>query len=148
MPQIDEPVTPAPKAAPEPRKLKTAAAEKPPGGVYSFTIDTAKGRIVTVESVDGDGNRRPLTAEDKTKLAKSQPAMPLRKLVEQAFEAGIEYVLGEEAAHDTPETKEEGEFSGRLLQTMLESSSKVKELVKGDALDRTVIDTLITQAAK
>ena len=102
MPKIDEPVTPAPNAAPEPRKLKTAAAEKPPSGVYSFTIDTAKGRIVTVESVDGDGNRRPLTAEDKSKLAKSQPAASLRTLVERAFEAGIEYVLGEEAAHDAP----------------------------------------------
>ena len=148
MPQIDEPVTPAPKPAPEVRKVKTTAAEKPSGGVYSFTVDTAKGRIVTVESVDSDGTRRPLTAEDKTKLSRSQPAMPLRKLVEQAFEAGIEYVLGEEAAQDTPETKEEGEFSGKLLQTMLESSSKVNQLVKGDVLERTVIDTLITHAAK
>ena len=75
-------------------------------------------------------------------------AASLRTLVERAFEAGIEYVLGEEAAHDAPETKEEGEFSGKLLQTMLENSDKVKELVKGDALDRTVIDTLITHAAK
>jgi len=71
MPQIDEPATPAPTAAPEVRKPKAPAAEKPPGGVYSFTIDTAKGQIVTVESVDPDGVRRLLTAEDKTKLAKS-----------------------------------------------------------------------------
>ncbi|MFL6735535.1 MAG: hypothetical protein ACJ8F4_00575, partial [Sphingomonas sp.] len=98
MPQIDEPITPAPKAPPEVRKTKSPA-EKPPGGVYSFTIDTAKGRIVTVESVDTDGIRRPLTAEDKTKLGQGQPPMPLRRLVERAFEAGIEYVLGEEAAH-------------------------------------------------
>jgi len=146
MPQIDEPVTPAPKAAPEIRKAKPAAEK--PGGIYSFTIDAAKGRIVTVESVDADGTRRPLTAEDKSKLAQSQPTMPLRRLVEQAFEAGIEYVLGEEAANETPETKAEGEFSGKLLRTMIEGSSKVKELIKGDALDRTVIDTLITHAAK
>ena len=148
MPQIDEPITPAPKAVPEAKKLKAAAVQKPPGGVYSFTIDTAKGRIVTVESVDGNGIHRPLTAEEKTTLAKNQPAMPLRNLVERAFEAGIEYVLGEEAAHDSPETQEEVEFSGKLLQSMLESSSKVKDLIKGDALDRTVIDTLITHAAK
>jgi hypothetical protein len=148
MPQIDEPTTPAPKTAPEARKPKPAAAQKPRGGIYSFTIDTAQGRIVTIENVDSDGVRRPLTAEEKATLAKAQPAMPLRKLVEHAFEAGIEYVLGEEVEHDAPETKEEGEFSGRLLQTMIENSSKVRELVKGDALDRTVIDTLITHAAK
>ena len=146
MPQIDEPMTPAPKIAPEARKTKPTA-EKSPGGVYSFTVDTAKGRIMTVERADGDGIRRPLTVEDKAKLAKSQPAMPLRQLVEQAFEAGIEYVLGEEAAHDIPETKQEVEFSGKLLQSMIESS-KAKELVKGDALDRTVIDTFIIHAAK
>jgi len=148
MPQIDEPVSPTPKTAPETKKPRPAPAAKAPAGVYSFTIDTGTGRIVTVESVDTEGVRRPLTAEDKAKLAKSQPAMPLRQLVEHAFEAGIEYVLGEEAAHDAPETKEEGEFSGKLLKTMLESSSKAKELVKGDALDRTVIDTLIIHAAK
>ena len=147
MPQIDEPVTPTPKTTSEIRKPKPAAAEKSAGGVYSFTIDTAKGRIVTVESIDGDGVRRPLTTEDKSRLAKNQPAMPLRRLVEQAFEAGIECVLGEEAGKEPPESKEDGEFSGMLLQTLIESSS-AKNLLKSDTLDRTVIDTLIAHAAK
>ena len=147
MPQIDEPVTPAPKTASDIRKPKPTTAEKSAGGVYSFTIDTAKGRIVTVESIDGDGVRRPLTSEDKTKLAKSRPAMPLRRLVEQAFEAGIECVLGEEAGKEPPESKEEGEFSGMLLQTLIEGS-KAKDLLKSDTLDRTVVDTLIAHAAK
>ncbi|HEY7006077.1 MAG TPA: hypothetical protein VH392_06285 [Sphingomicrobium sp.] len=147
MPQIDEPTTPAPKAAPVTRKPKSAAAEKPAGGVFSFTIDTAQGRVVTVESVDGDGVRHPLTPEQKAELAKAPRAMPLRRLVEHAFEAGIDYVLGEHAAADTPESKEEGEFSGMLLQKMIEGS-KAGDLIKGDALDRTVIDTLITHAAK
>jgi hypothetical protein len=147
MPQIDEPTTPAPKAAPEARKLKPSTSPKPPGGVYSFTIDTANGRILTVESVDEAGTRRSLTPDEKAKLAKSHPAMPLRRLVEQAFEAGIEFVLGEGTDSSTPESKEEGELSGMLLQKMIEGSAAGK-LVKGDGLHRTVIDTLIIHAAK
>jgi hypothetical protein len=147
MPQIDQPVTPAPKAPPETPKSKTAAPEKAPPAVYSFTIDTADGRIVMVESVDGDGSRHALTAEEKAKFAKSHPATPLRRLVEQAFEAGIEFVLGDEAGSDTPESKEDGAISGLLIQTMIEGS-KAKALIKSETLDRAVIETLIGHAAK
>ena len=148
MPQIDEPTTPAPKAAPETKRPKSAAAsERTAAGIYSFTIDTGSSRIVMVERVDADGTRHALTAEEKTKLAKTPPAMPLRRLVERAFEAGVDYVLGADAEPESPESKEEGELSGILVQTMIKGS-KANELVKGDALDRTVIDTLIVHAAK
>ena len=147
MPQIDEPTSPAPKSAPEPRKPKVATATKPPGGIYAFTIDTGSGRIVTVESVDSGGERRPLSTEEKAKLAKMEPAMPVRRLVEQAFEAGIEFVLGEDTSAETPESKEDGELSGILLQTLIEGS-KAKELINGDTLEKSIIDTLITHAAK
>jgi|KBSMisStandDraft_5_1062788.scaffolds.fasta_scaffold95053_2 hypothetical protein len=147
MPQIDEPIAPRPKTAPESRKPKPAAADRAAGGVYSFTIDTGTGRVVTVESVESSGERRPLTADQKAELAKALEPMPLRRLVEQAFEAGIEFVLGDGAAGDTPETKEEGELSGLLLQKMIEGS-KAGELVKTKALDRSVVDALIIHAAK
>lgn len=147
MPQIDEPTTPAPKGAPEAKKAKPTAAEKPSGGVYSFTVDTGTGRIVTVESVDGAGIRSPLSTEEKLKLAKAHPPKPLRRLVEEAFEAGIEFVLGESAGSDAPETKEEGELSGMLIRTMIEGN-KVAKLVNSDRLNRTVIETLIVHAAK
>lgn len=146
MPQIDEPTTPAPKAAPEAKRPKPAAAvHKPAGDVYSFTINIAERRIVMVERVDSDGTRHPLTAEEKTKLAAVRAAMPLRRLVEQAFEAGIDFVLGDELA-ETPESKEDGELSSILLQTLIEGS-KAKELVKGETLERSVLDTLIGEAA-
>jgi len=41
MPHIDEPITPAPKA-----KTKSDTPTKAPPAVYSFTIDTADGRVV------------------------------------------------------------------------------------------------------
>ena|SRR5689334_8693697 len=147
MPQIDEPTTPAPKSAAETRKSKAPTSAKQRGGLYAFTIDTGSGKIVTVESVDSTGVRHSLSADERTKLAKAAPAMPVRRLVEQAFEAGIEFVLGEEAGSDTPESKEDGELSGILLQTLIQGS-KAKELLKGDTLDRSVIDTLIIHAAK
>ena len=96
MPQTDEPITPAPKTASEATKAKPPAPAKTPGGVYSFTIDTGSGRLVKVESVDSTGARHPLTSEEKAKFAKSHPAMPLRRLVEQASRQ-IEFVLGEKA---------------------------------------------------
>lgn len=147
MPQIDEPVTPAPKAPANTPKSKTTQPQKTPAAVYSFTVDAANGRIITVESVDDDGLRHALTPDDKAKFAKSHPAMPLRRLIEQAFEAGIEFVLGEEAGDDTAETKEEGELSGLLVKTMIETSN-AKALVKSETLDRAVIATLIGHAVK
>ena len=148
MPQIDEPTTPAPKAAPETKRPKsTAQSERPAAGIYSFTIDTGSHRIVTVERVDSDGTRHPLTADDKTKLAKTAPVMPLRRLVERAFEAGVEYVLGADAETEFPESKDESELSGILVQTMIKGS-KANELVKSDTLDRSVIETLIVHATK
>lgn len=147
MPQIDEPTTPAPSPAPETKKPRPAPAAKTPSGVYSFTVDTGTGRIVTVASVDRDGVHHRLTPDEKAKLAGAAPAMPVRRLVEQAFEAGIEFVLGEDAGKDSPESKEERELSTMLLKTMIERS-KVGELIKGDTLHRSVIDTLIAHAAK
>lgn len=147
MPQIDEPTTPAPKSASGAKKAKPPVPSKTPGGIYAFTVDTGSGKIVTVESVDPTGVRRSLSADEKTKLAGTTSAMPVRRLVEQAFEAGIEFVLGEDADSDGPESKEDGELSGALLQSLIEES-KAKDLVKGDTLDRSVIDTLIIHAAK
>lgn len=148
MPQIDEPTTPAPKAAPQTKRPKSAApAERAVAGIYSFTVDTGSNQIVMVERVDSDGTRHPLTADDKMTLAKTPPAMPLRRLVERAFEAGVDYVLGDGGDTESPESKEERELSGILVQTMIKGS-KANELIKGDALDRTVIDTLIVHATK
>jgi hypothetical protein len=147
MPQIDQPITPAPKASPDTSKSQKTVPEKTPPAVYSFTVDTADGRIIMVESVDGDGLRHVLTPEEKANFAKTHPAMPLRRLVEQAFEAGIEFVLGDHDDAEPEETKEESELSGLLIKTMIEGS-RTKELVRSDTLDRAVIATLIGHATK
>lgn len=147
MPQIDEPISAAPNAASQAKKPKPATtAEKPPRAVYSFTVDTGSCRILTVERVESDGSRHALSAEDKAKLAQSPPAIAVRTLVEQAFEAGIDYVLGSEGGPQTIESKEEGELSDLVLQTLIEGS-KARDLVRSDTVERSVISTLILHAA-
>jgi hypothetical protein len=147
MPQIDQPTTPAPKAATETKKPRSETQAKPPSGIYSVTVNTADGKILTVERVDTAGERHPLTAEDKKQLAAGQAIMPLRHLVEQAFEAGIECVLGESSAKHHAESKEDGELSDILIQALIEGG-KAKELVKHDTLHRAAVETLIVHAAK
>jgi hypothetical protein len=151
MPQIDEPTTSGPKTVPEARKPRPApdkaATDKAPSGLYAFTVDTGKGSIVTIEKIDHN-TRQMLTAAEKAQLAKQHDGMSLRQLVEQAFEAGIECVLGDGGATaKAPESKQESELSSVVLQSLIEGS-KTRELVEPAALDRTIISSLFTQAAK
>lgn len=145
MPQIDEPTSAAPKAVPETRKTKTAA-EKPPAGTYAFTVDIANGRVLGIEKVDGDA-RRALSPEERSQLAKACGGLSPHRIVEQAFEAGIEFVLGDGADIAAPESKQDGELSGMLLQTLIEGSKGLEPL-KGERLDRTFIGALFSQDAK
>jgi len=71
--------------------------------------------------------------------------MTLRHLVERAFEAGIESVLGDGSDPDTTESRDECELSSILLRTLI-GGSKVRDLINGDELNRTLFDTLIGQA--
>ena len=149
MPEIDQPTTPTPKSAtanrkpkPTPETRKQAAA-----GLFAFTIDAGKGRIVTIEKVEGEGTRKPLTSQERTELAKAYDGMPLRRAVEQAFEAGIACVLGEHEPGENPESSEDRELSSILLQTLIEGSA-AKDLMKGETLNRMIVGTLFRNAAK
>jgi hypothetical protein len=146
MPQIDEPVSPAPKTAPEVKKPKTTASAKPPPGLFAFTVDTSNGRIVMVEKVEGS-TRHVLSPEERAKIAKDNGAPPLRRLVEQAFEAGIDFVLGDSGDGEITASRQDDELSGMLLKTLIEGS-QMRELVSGDALDRAIVSTLFGHAAK
>lgn len=146
MPQIDEPVSPAPKTAPETKKPKTSASPKPPPGLFAFTVDTSNGRIVMIEKVEGSA-RHTLSPEERAKLAKEYDGPHLRRLVEQAFEAGIAVVLGETGDGETTESSHESELSGMLLKALMEGS-EAREIVTGDTLDRAIVSTLFGHAAK
>jgi hypothetical protein len=127
------------------RKSKGATTNQPAPGHYAFTVDTASGQIVTIEKVEGE-TRHVLGAEERLRLAKAYGGLPLRRLVEQAFEAGIGCVLGDPAEGETSESRQDSELSGMLLQ-MLMKDSKARELVEGEMLERTFISALFSEAA-
>jgi len=150
MPPIDEATTlePKPQAA-ESRKPKSAASAAETralaADLVAFTVDAASGRIVSVERVDDAGSRRELSAEDRIRLARTDAGATLRRLVEQAFEAGIDCVLGGTGA-DEAETTEDAELGRLLLQSLIARSS-AKRLLQGEVLNRAVVGALIEYAA-
>jgi hypothetical protein len=150
MSPIDEPASfePPKGSASEGRKPKTAGNAPEAGSeLVSVTFDVGAGRIVTIEGVDASGSRRELSEEEKARLARSPARPTLEHLVEQAFEAGIDCVLGDEAGEtEQSESQEDAELSRMLLRSLMERSA-VKRLVQRDVLSRAIVGTLIEQAA-
>jgi hypothetical protein len=143
MPPNPRPASQAPKPAPVRRKSYAAAARRAAPGLYAFTVDTESGHVVAIEKVEGE-TRRMLSAEERLRLAKAYGGAPLRRLVEQAFEAGIGFVLGDPAEAETSESQQDGELSGLLLQTLI-NGSKARELVEDEMLERTFIGALFSE---
>ena len=157
MPRPDEPVTSAPrprttaarrKARPPARAAAAApAAAKPPAAeLLALTIDAANGRVVTVERVEKGGARRALTDDDRTRLSSAHAGGSLRQLIVQAFEAGIETVLGEGDEDAPEESSADGELSRLLLRSLIDRS-KAKKLIERESVDRAMVATLIGRAA-
>ena len=149
MPQADEPTTSMPKpSAAEGRKSKATASpsEQTRPDLFALTIDVARGRIVTLERVDEQGSRQQISADERSRLAKTQSSQALMRLVEEAFEAGIACVLGEEDESDPEESKADDELSRMLLRSLIERS-KARYLIEGDTLDRAIVGSLIGRAA-
>ncbi|HKR87137.1 MAG TPA: hypothetical protein VJS38_03090 [Phenylobacterium sp.] len=149
MPPIDEPASFEPKpAAAEGRRPKTGPgkAEQPASGdLISFTVEPAAGRIVKIERVDSAGDRHEFSAEETARLARSDAEPTLERIVEQAFEAGIDCVLGDEAEGEQ-ESTEDAVLSRALLQSLIERSA-AKRLLQREILGRAIIGTLMEQAA-
>lgn len=152
MPPIDESVSFEPKgSAAAERRSKPASASTPDQSasvdLVSFTVESASGRLVKIESVDAAGTRHDLGDEEKARLIRANAKTTLQGLVEQAFQAGIDCVLGEDAGEkDAPESKEDAELARLLLQSLMERSG-VKRLVQRDVLEQAIIGTLIEHAA-
>jgi len=143
---IDDPASFEPKAtAAEGRKPKSASApEQGSADLLAFTVDAASGRILKIEGVDAAGARHELSDEQRARLTERQMET-LERVIEQAFQAGIDCVLGEEAGEGEPaETNEDAELSRLLLRSLIERSG-ASRLMRRDALHRAAIGTLIEQ---
>ena len=151
MSQGNEPPTFESKSPPvEARKAKTTAgaSDQPlSNGLIAFTIDAATGRIVKVERVDSAGAHHELSEDDRAGLARNAKAT-LARVVEQAFEAGIDCVLGDQAGKgekESAESEDDAELSRALLQSLIEHSA-AKRLMQREVQSRAIMGTLIEQA--
>jgi hypothetical protein len=148
MSPIDEPASFEPKAAqPEARRSKTTAAEPAANAdLVSVTIEPASGRLVKVERVDAAGVRHELSKEDRARLAGPEAKATLQSVLEQAFEAGIECVLGDSGLKEAAESQEDAELSRVLLRALFERSGAGR-LMQGEVLNRAIVGALIEDAA-
>src|SRR4030095_8044963 len=79
------------------------------------TINTAMGRIIKVEKVDKAGKRQELAEEDCAKLVGADEVDEIETALEEAFEAGVAVVLGEEFEVDEAYEDDEERGVRRLL---------------------------------
>jgi hypothetical protein len=113
----------------------------------TVTIHAKTGRIAKIEGVNGSGAHHELSDEEKAALANETGKMTLEAMIEQAFEAGIACVLGDEVDEDDPsESEKDAKLRRLLLQPLIESSA-AKRLVRRDVLTRAILKTLIDDPA-
>jgi len=114
--------------------------------LLTVTIHAKTGQIVKIERVNGPDAHHELTAEEKASLAKESGRATLEAIIEQAFEAGIAYVLGDEGDEDDPmESEKDANLRHLLLRPLIENSS-AKRLIRRDVLSRAILKTLIDHA--
>jgi hypothetical protein len=121
------------------------------GGLITATIEAATGKIIAVRSVDDAGEASELTTDRRAWLSEQIGEASLEDLFEQAFEAGIASVLGEdeeaEADADASESEEDVALRHQILQPMIEHSA-ARRLMRQEILGRAIVGTLIRKAAR
>ena len=106
------------------------------------TISSAMGRIVKVEKTDKAGKRQELAEEDLAKLVGEDEAEEIESALEEAFEAGVAVVLGEEyEADEAYEDDEERALRRVLLGGLLRRS------VRRRILQRLVLSRLLRRSS-
>ena len=114
--------------------------------LLTVTIHAKTGQIVKIERVKGPDAHHELTAEEKASLAKEAGRATLETIIEQAFEAGIAYGLGEGGDEDDPmESEKDANLRHLLLRPLIENSA-AKRLIQRDVLSRAILKTLIDHA--
>lgn len=116
---------------------------------FALTFDASTGAVITFESVDTAGRRHKLSKTEKIDLARESNGPSLEALLENAFEAGIACVLGddEQGKATEHETKEDEGLRRILLKPLIEESSAA-QLIRRDILHQAIVQTLIEDAVK
>jgi hypothetical protein len=118
----------------------------PNSGLITATIEAATGKIIDVRSVDDAGQSIELTTDRRARLSEQIGEASLEDLFEQAFEAGIASVLGDDADTEASESEEDATLRHEILQPMIEHSA-ARRLIRQEVLGRAIVGTLIRKAA-
>ena len=111
--------------------------------LLTVTIHAKTGQIVKIEGVDSAGRQYELSDEEKTNLAREKSKATLEDIIEQAFEAGIACVLGDEdGKDDSPESAKDADLRRLLLRPLIEDGA-AERLMQRDLLNRAMLTTLI-----
>jgi hypothetical protein len=112
----------------------------------TITLHAETGQIVKIELVNGPRAHHELSEKEKADLAKVSGKVTLEAIVEQAFEAGMAYVLGDEDdENDSMESERDANLRHLLLRRLIENSA-AKRLIRRDVLSRAILKTLIDNA--
>ena len=136
----------------KPAKASTSDAERPKVPAtdvgpsrperLAFTIDPATGEVDLIEAVGAGGVRRKLGAKDRARFAGEQAGGSLEAIVEQAFLAGMDYVLGE---GDVEDDSAPSEAEHELLRPLIQHSA-ARRLMQPGVLRRAALEDLFRGA--
>ena len=130
-----------------PKEQKVADENQSGGKLFTFTIDAATAQVVKFETVDASGNSHEISDEEIANLAQ-QGSQKLEQALEEAFEAGIDCVLGgEDGQSETKESEKDAELRHLLLTPLIEHSP-AKRLLQREAMNRVLLETLIQRSTK
>ena len=114
--------------------------------LLTITLHAKTGQIVKIERVNGPREHHELSDKEKADLAKESGKATLETIVEQAFEAGLAYGLGDEGDEDDPmESEKDANLRHLLLRPLIENSA-AKRLMRRDVLSRAILKTLINHS--
>jgi len=128
------------------KEQKMTELDQSGGKLFTFTIDASTGQVVKFETLDATGVRHELSDEEKASLAQ-EGSERLEEALEEAFEAGIDCVLGENGHGETEESEQDAQLR-HLLLTPLIKGSPAKRLLQREVLGRVILGTLIEHSMK
>ena len=129
------------------KEQQTTATDQRAGKLFTFTIDASTGQVVKFEALDASGAHWELSEEERANLT-NEGSPELEEALAQAFEAGIDCVLGgDDQQDDGEESAQDSELRHLLLAPLLEHSA-AKRLLQREALNRAILGTLIQRSVK
>jgi hypothetical protein len=130
-------------------RSNSTGASTPRPERFAFTLDASTGTLIAFESVDLAGRRHKLSKSEKIDLARENKRPSVEALLENAFEAGIACVLGDDRQGKAAEreTKDDESLRRILLKPLIEESSAAR-LMQREILHQAIMQTLIEDVIK